>query len=104
MRKPAAPPEISRLMSDAIEDNRLATIFWSLNASGGGAYLHWHKLRFHQPPGDLSPKEWWLGLKMSRRNQYKTVPLVDKSGQPFQYLLADPIPARLHQIDLAPAV
>jgi Fic family protein len=100
MRRPAPPPDVAILLDKAIEDSRLSSIFQSINASSGGPYLHWHKLRYHEPPGDLTPEEWWLGLKLNRRTQYKTVPLEDKSGQPFQYLLADPIPARLHQIDL----
>jgi Fic family protein len=64
-----------------------------------GQYLHWHKLRYHQPPGDLKPEEWWLGLKVHRQGMYKRIPLNDKQGSAFRFSSVDPIPERLHRID-----
>src|SRR5437660_10718251 len=63
-------------------------------------YLHWDRLIRLSPPAGLTHEEWWLGLKLGRHQIYKTIPLRDKEGQPFRYLLADPIPERLHSIDL----
>ena len=65
-----------------------------------GKYLHWDKMRFYQPPGDLTHEEWWYAVKFRRMVQYKPLPLKDKSGAPFQFLFADPIPEMLHKIDL----
>ncbi|MEN6450621.1 MAG: Fic family protein [Thermoguttaceae bacterium] len=47
----------------------------------------------------MTHDEWWLGLKLNRRSQYRSLPLRDGMGNAFRYLLADPIPARLHDID-----
>jgi len=62
-------------------------------------YLHWDKLRYYSPPEGFSLKEWWLALKMERRRLFKQVPLRDKSDEPFNYLIVDPIPEILHKID-----
>jgi len=63
-------------------------------------YLHWNKLIRYPPPSGLTHEEWWFGLKLSRNPLYKDIPLQDKSGQPFKFLVTDPIPERLHHIDL----
>ena len=63
-------------------------------------YLHWDKLVHIPPPRGLTEREWWFGLKFRRQALSKTVPLADKVDKPFQYLLVDPIPERLHDIDL----
>lgn len=65
-----------------------------------GRYLHWNKVRFHEPPDGLSHQEWWFGLKFYRRAAYRPLPLLDRFGMPFQYGLPDPCPALLHEIDL----
>ncbi len=62
-------------------------------------YLHWDKLRHLTPPGDLTHDEWWLALKLRRRNLQKELPLKDAAGRPFTYASADPIPERLHYVD-----
>jgi Fic family protein len=63
-----------------------------------GRYIHWDKLRHLTPPEGLDHRAWWLGLKLHRMHG-KVVPLEDKSGDPFSFLLVDPLPERLHQID-----
>ncbi|OHB68714.1 MAG: filamentation induced by cAMP protein fic, partial [Planctomycetes bacterium RBG_13_63_9] len=86
---------------DARKGNRLPTIFSkTIGPLVEGKYIHWDKLRYKEPPEGLSHPEWWLALKLSRQTLYKSIPLRDKVGNPFQYLLADPIPERLHEIDL----
>lgn len=101
MKKPKRPPPIQQLWSEAGKENRFLAIF--PKAPGplvGGKYLHWDKLVYQPPPEGLSHREWWLALKLRRQTLYKSVPLTDKAGNPFQYLLTDPIPERLHHIDL----
>ncbi len=65
-----------------------------------GEYLHWDELRHRTPPDGLSVQQWWLGVKIRRMGQARSVPLVDTRGRAFHYALADPLPAALHQIDL----
>jgi Fic family protein len=100
MRKPASPPDTDSLFKKAIDEKRIPAVLKAMSSTDGGSYLHWHKLRYHAPPEGLSHEEWWLAVKMNRKTQYKTIPMEDKYHQSFQYVLADPIPARLHQIDL----
>jgi len=101
MKKPRTPPMV-KLGEPPYDDfNRLEIIFSKVRkVTVGNRYLHWHKLVFFTPPEGLSHEDWWLGLKFHRRPQYKTIPLKDLDGKNFNYLLTDPIPLRLHEIDL----
>lgn len=103
MRRPVEPPSSEKLLTQLIaeEPSRLAAIMSAVSGPlVSGKYLHWDKLRYYSRPADLSLKEWWLGLKIHRRSLFQTVPLNDRSGRPFQFLLVEPIPERLHEIDL----
>jgi Fic family protein len=101
MRVPQRPPDTGRSLAHAVSADRLREI---LAATEGvharGKYLHWDELRRRSVPTGLSVEEWWLGLKLYRRSLAKAVPLCDRGGKPFQYLLPDPIPEGLHEIDL----
>jgi len=101
MRKPRIPPKVDETLGKIEDPRRLREILGAARTPlADGKYIHWDKLRYCQPPGDLSHDEWWLALKSARRNLYEQVPLTDEFGAPFQYLIVDPIPERLHQIDL----
>ncbi|MEX2105320.1 MAG: Fic family protein [Solirubrobacterales bacterium] len=62
-------------------------------------YLHWDKLRHLQPPGDLSRREWWLGIKYHRRPRYRELPLRDPEGNKFVYAIPDRVFQALHYVD-----
>lgn len=100
MRLPVKPPKLVDLMGLMVKNSqRLMTILSEVKSpSVSGKYLHWDKLRFHRPPGDLSPEEWWLGIKYQRSG--RPTPLLDKGGEPFMFNLADPLSEYLHEIDL----
>ncbi len=96
------PPPTAELMRSAEKAGRLGTIFATV--AGGTEprhYYHWSKIRQLSPPEGLSTSEWWLGLKLTRGTQYRELPLRDTSSQPFVYAFVDPIPERLHEIDLS---
>jgi Fic family protein len=101
MRMPERPPDQAQLY-ERIKHNpkRLIAI---LSAISGplinGKYLHWDKLKRHAPPGGWSHHEWWYALKMHRQALLKTVPLSDKAGEPFKYLVTDPMYETLNAID-----
>lgn len=101
MKMPKTPP--TKQAEKALQSNpgRLIEII-SRTASPlvGGRYMHWNKVRFHEPPDGLTHEEWWLGLKFYRRAIYLQAPLRDKFGVPFSYCLPEPTPALLHEIDL----
>jgi Fic family protein len=63
-------------------------------------YLHWDKLRYLTPPEGLSVEEWWLGIKLRRQGSLKSIPLQDKSSQPFRFGVPDLVQAELHDIDV----
>ena len=64
-----------------------------------GRYFHWDKIRYLQPPEGLSSEEYWLALKLSRQNQSKALPFLDKRGKQFQYLVTDNMYEILHWLD-----
>jgi hypothetical protein len=51
--------------------------------TANGRYRHWDALRHLTPPGDLTHEEWWLGIKLARRQIAQPIPLLDTHGEPF---------------------
>src|SRR5438132_4826954 len=62
-------------------------------------YLHWDKLRHLKPPEGSTIKDLWLAVKMQRMSQFRSLPLLDKGGQPFQFNVPDLVQEELHKID-----
>lgn len=99
MRMPQSPPDRYHLMLQL--GHRLPALLAMVSGpSHNGQYLHWDKLRRLDPPPDLSHEEWWLALKFQRLGLQKEIPLQATNGRRFSFLLPDPIPERLHRIDL----
>ena len=98
---PKTPPEIWDMFAALEPDRALLerTLSLDIDASSGGKYLHWDKLRHYQPPEGLTHEQWWLAIKMKRLQGRKAVPLMDRAGKPFSYCLVDPIHKMLHGID-----
>jgi hypothetical protein len=100
MKMPRTPPTIPELMSKMTADQLTQVFRFVSSIPSMSKYLHWDKLIRYAPPSELTHEEWWLGLKLSRNTLYKNIPLQDKHGQPFKFLVTDPIPELLHHIDL----
>lgn len=101
MKSPVKPPSIHELWSQASVNRRLIDLLLKVRGPlANGKYLHWDTLRHLAPPDGMSAREWWLAVKVSRTNAAKSVPLLDKQGHAFSYVMADPIPEHLHRIDL----
>ncbi len=100
MRMPKTPPTIPELISKMPSASLPKVLNFVSANPPTSKYLHWNKLIRYPPPSGLTHEEWWFGLKLSRNPLYKDIPLQDKSGQPFKFLVTDPIPERLHHIDL----
>ncbi|TKJ39326.1 MAG: filamentation induced by cAMP protein fic [Planctomycetes bacterium B3_Pla] len=101
MKMPKKPPKQDVIWGE-IRDNpeRFFQIYELIKElPTAGRYLHWDKLRYHQPPEGYSHEEWWYALKRERQFLFKAIPLCDKNGILFKYLIADPIPEMLHKID-----
>lgn len=101
MKMPKSPPDIKSICDKIGKDldQLIKIIALSEEKATEGKYLHWDKLRYHTPPEGLTLEQWWLILKIQRRKDYKKVPLKDKNGKAFNYLITDPVPERLHYID-----
>ncbi|HEY0889052.1 MAG TPA: Fic family protein [Nocardioides sp.] len=92
VKTPLPPPATSTLLDAARRNDRLAAVFQALPEVSGGPYLAWDKLRHKEPPGDLTPEEWWLATKVARQAARKMLPtLIDLRHQPFSYVLADEV-------------
>ena len=100
MKMPKTPPDFERMLGDIKDPSRLMQII-ALGAriSPSGKYFHWDKLQYHTPPEGFSREEWWLALKLKRKQQSSPVPLTDAKGKAFTYTMADPIPEMLQKID-----
>jgi len=62
-------------------------------------YLHWDKLRYLDPPKDLTSEQWWLKIKLSRNDELRPLLLTDPEGEPFGYTLPDMVLRHLHHVD-----
>jgi Fic family protein len=102
MKVPASPPSFQSLLQRLQHDpDKFMKI---LGAASGplvdGHYPHWDKFRFRKPVEGLTIEEWWTAIKLRRTANYEVLPLQDKNDKPFVYLVTDPSPKLLHQIDL----
>ncbi len=102
LRIPQKPPSLTELVKNALESNRIKEILdFSMSQENASRYHHWDKIRrLGLPDGLLNHREWWLAIKLRRQPLIKTVPLTDQRKRPFIYVPTDPIPQRLHNIDL----
>lgn len=98
MRIPLTAPNLEDIIRKVDFSKKIAEIM-SVGPTPSGKYLHWDELRHRQPPHNLSHLEWWAGVRLTRAPLMKRVPLRDKAGQPFTYMLADPVLRLLHEID-----
>lgn len=98
MKKPLPPPPDPQVGNDPR--------YWiaALQSGAGplvnGEYLHWDDLRHRKPPEGLKLDQWWAAIKLSRRNRFAQVPETDREGRAFNFALVDPIPEKLHEIDM----
>lgn len=99
MRIPQSPPKFD--VFETMSADKMRQVFTSVSSHlVGGVYMHWNKLRYHEPPEGLTHEEWWQGVKFRRVTQYKPLPLEDKEGNSFKYMTGDPITELIHKIDL----
>lgn len=100
MKMPRTPPSMPDLFN-RIPLQRIAELtIAGITAPTRVEYLHWDKLIRYKPPEGLTHEEWWFQLKAGRINLFKSIPLEDKEGRPFKFLITDPMPEQLHHIDL----
>lgn len=94
-KAPSLPELIAKLGPEAAAE----VIVNEISVAEHGRYLHWDKLRRHEPPAGLSNEEWWLKVKLARSSDNRSLPLKDTAGGPFGYTLPDMVLQHLHHID-----
>jgi Fic family protein len=98
MKIPLSPPpfDLTALQDPA----KIKKIFeLAKNPLVSRRYLHWDKLRHHKA-GEFSPADLWMAAKFQRLGTLKMIPLLDKSGRPFQFCVPEIVQEILHQIDV----
>jgi Fic family protein len=104
MKLPVPPPDFAKLLSGLLSGPNGADRFDELARAGLGAapngkYRHWDTFRHTPPSRNFSAEEQWFAVKLARRALYRTLPLKDVRGRPFQYALPNPLLEMLHRID-----
>jgi Fic family protein len=100
VKVPLKPPTLDELIAD--DDVVKAAGKILAKASGSevnGKYHHWDKLRHYKPPEGLTHRQWLFGLKFSRRQVAKQIPLQDIEGNPFWYAMTDGVLRLVHRVD-----
>ena len=92
-------PQVHELFERIDFDRVGAVLQVEIGTAPGGRYYHWADLRHRPPPAGLSPEEWWLGVKLARRQGRRALPLEDTEGRSFTYVLTDEALSLLHRID-----
>jgi Fic family protein len=100
MKPPASPPDHDELLSRLIQDRSKRDVLWNVaHSAPGAAYEHWDKVRFRKPFPPLTPAEMWAAIKFGRRSGRTTLPLIDKTGRAFHFVLIPDFLRALHEID-----
>ena len=87
MKIPVTPPHFKDEI-DTWGDKATDNIQLLMNPDVGttdykGRYLHWDKLRHITPPEGYNEKLYWLAIRWARNKISKTLPFIDKTGDPF---------------------
>ncbi|MFQ5691283.1 MAG: Fic family protein [Gemmatimonadota bacterium] len=100
VKLPPKPPTLDELFEDSDVMNAVSGILGK--GSGPEAdrkYHHWATLIHLEPPRNLTHRQWWFGLKYSRRQLAKEISLRDTEGRPFWYAMADGVLRLVHRVD-----
>lgn len=93
-----APPRLGEIATRSRPDRVLLALKTAETDDVRRDYLHWDKLLHLKPPGDLTPEEWWLGIKLGRGALLNQLPLRDPDGEPFTYGTPSSVQRLLHYV------
>ena len=99
MKTPRSPKSIERLLAENSNDIPAVLAANLQPTISRGRYIHWDQLQHRPPPEGLSREQWWLGIKIVRKQMSQEIPIPYKTGEPFVYMLPDIVQEALHHID-----
>jgi Fic family protein len=92
---PGVDELLGKLGADSVRDAAAA----EPDPRSRSAYLHWDKLHRLKPPAGLSAEQWWLKIKLGRREGWSPLPLQDRGGVALGYTIPGSMQQSLHWID-----
>lgn len=99
MNLPQSPPPLMELLKKVSPPERIIELLGTGRPLVNGKYLHWDELRHRQPPGGLTPEEWWLVTRWARTTSREMLPLLQKDGARFSLVYVAPLRQSLHEVD-----
>ncbi len=103
MKIPKTPPNVEKLFSQYIKENREDVIMRIISRKDitdqRGRYSHWDKIRYLDPPEGLTHEEWWMSIKFARKSVYKNLPIENYKLGEFLYTITDKMLEELHWLD-----
>lgn len=84
-------PNFDETLEREVHASPESILAWAVQTLDDSRYLHWSELIQRTPPGGLTHKQWWLGLKLRRNASQRVVPLTNKAGNRFTFTLTDKI-------------
>lgn len=99
MRKPARPPDLSKVVGDDLFSKFSEQAYQTFMRRCEDHYWHWDKLRFAARGAGLDPPLVWGMVKLGRMQRYRHLPLTGHSGIPVRYNLPDRAQRELMLID-----
>ncbi len=95
----APAPQIDDLTARLSGAQVAAAAIADVDLRSRDGYPHWDKLRRLDPPAGLTREQWWLKLKLGRRERWHPLPLLDRDGRALGYTLPDAMLPSLRRID-----
>ena len=99
MSLPATPPTFQQIFAKLAPERFAELAQQRGQYNRESRYLHWDELRHRPPPTGINHEEWWFFIKLGRQTQARNLPLLDKQGGAFSYVLAEPVLKALRYID-----
>lgn len=92
-------PQIQNLIEKMSAESVAGAIAAGPDPRACDGYPHWHDLQRREPPAGLTAEQWWLKLKVARREDRRELPLLDRQGEPLGYTLPAIAQRSLYRID-----
>lgn len=73
MQIPATPPDFNSLFENLNSEEMRLIMGYNSPMDSKNRYVHWNKLRFLPTPEGFTTELWWLAIKQSRKNSFRSI-------------------------------